>query len=171
MTMTNTFEGHLLAHEEIEEWRERVAALLAPGERLQVVIRAIQLAAASALRTVANLQPVHRNRARYLLVATDRSWVVLQSHRENWDGPLRVLYRGDRAREIASSGVVRFDGLEHAFLIDPVIESSAQVADDALAAMQRGEDWDLADVVGRLVELRAGVGSRSLTAETGRREL
>ncbi len=152
MTMTSTFEGHLLAHEEVEEWRERVGALLAPGERLHVVIRAVQLPGANPLRTVANLQPVHRNRARYLLVATDRSWVVLQSRHENWAGPLRVLCRGDRAREIATSRVVRFDGLEHAFLIDPVIESSAQVADDALAAMQRGEAWDLADVVGRLVE-------------------
>jgi hypothetical protein len=153
MTMANTFEGHLLAHEEVEQWRERVGALLAPGERLQVVIRAVQLPGANALRTVVNLQPVHRNRARYLLVATDRSWVVLQSRHENWDGPLRVRYRGDRIREIASSRVIRFDGLEHTYLVDPVIESSAQVADDALAAMQRGEAWDLIDVIGQLVEL------------------
>jgi hypothetical protein len=153
MTMTNSFEGRLLAHEEVEEWRERVDALLAPGEQLQVVIRAIELADAASLRVVLNLQPVHRNRARYLLAATDRSWVLLQSHDENWAGPLRVVYRGDRVREIASSRVVRFEGLEHAYLIDPVIESSAHVADDALAAMQRGEVWDLADVVGQVIEL------------------
>ena len=53
---------------------------------------------------------------------------------------------------VASSPVVRFAGLTHAYLIDPVIESCAQAADNALAAMRVGADWDLTANVGRFAQ-------------------
>ena len=87
--------------------------------------RAVRAAAAT-------VWPYFRERDRYLLVATDRRWLVLESPRERLRGDLRKRVSMSRDIEVETSWLTRFDGFDQPYAIDPAYQLWAAVANDAL---------------------------------------
>jgi hypothetical protein len=127
-----------------EEVRPLVAHFLEPGESLDVVIPASSRPGRAMRAAVATVWPFFHEKDRYLLVATDRRWLVLESSREQVKGDLsqRAVLRRDI--EVSTSWVTRFDGFDQPYAIDPVHELWAVAANDALRARDAGRLWDLA---------------------------
>ncbi|SOD72386.1 hypothetical protein SAMN05892883_1785 [Jatrophihabitans sp. GAS493] len=133
-----------------EKWRAEVAAFLQPGEELQSVILASSRPG-TALRVVATeLWPFFADKNKFLLIATDRAWLVLESRSERWRGALTLRYRGPREVRIDSSWFGRFDAFDQPYAIDPAYGPSVNAANDALAALLGGRRWDLAEAADRL---------------------
>jgi hypothetical protein len=130
---------------DVEDLRPRVEPFLAPGERLQVVIRASPRPPMGVKVAVASVWPFFRDEDRVLLVATDERWLVLESAKARYAGTLTERATCNRAIRVETSWTARFDGFDRPYAIDPVHELWARAANDALDAMQAGRPWDLAD--------------------------
>jgi hypothetical protein len=126
-----------------EELRPRVAPFLDPGERLDVVIPASSRPGRAVKAVAAAVWPFFRENDRYLLVATDRRWLVLESSAEKYAGSLRQRAALSRDIVVDTSWVTRFDGFDQPYAIDPVHRLWAVAANDALAARAAGRSWDL----------------------------
>jgi hypothetical protein len=133
-----------------EEIRPRVAPFLEPGESIDVVIPASSRPGRALKAAAAVVWPFFHEKDRYLLVATDLRWLVLESSREKYAGELRR--RATLARDIgvSTSWVSRFDGFDQPYSIDPIHQLWAFAANDALATRATGEPWDLATAADHL---------------------
>jgi hypothetical protein len=124
--------GHedLRAHEEL---RQRIAPFLAEGEEVDVAIPA-SARPGRALRAIAvGIWPFFHERDRFLLVATDRRWVILESSRERLRGDLRERASLPRDIEVTTSWFTRFDGFDRPYAIDPTYRRRALAASRARA--------------------------------------
>jgi hypothetical protein len=126
-----------------EEIRPRVAPFLDPGESLDVVIPASSRPGRAVRAVAAGVWPFFRERDRYLLVATDRRWLVLESSRERHEGDLRRRAAFGRDIEVETSWVTRCDGFDQPYAVDPIYQLWAAAANDALATRAGGGAWDL----------------------------
>ena len=126
-----------------EELRPRVATFLDPGESLDVVIPASSRPGRAVRAAAAAVWPFFHEKDRYLLVATDRRWIVLESSREQLKGDLSQRAVLGRDIEVSTSWVTRFDGFDQPYAIDPVHGLWAAAANDALHTRAAGEPWDL----------------------------
>jgi hypothetical protein len=132
------------------EVRPHVTPFLEPGEQLQVVLRGSSRPAMGVKLVMAEVWPFFRDRARFLLVATDRRWLVLESAKERHRGDLHVRGSFDRDIRVETSWLHRFDGFDQPYTIDPIYELWAKAANDALDARAAGRLWSLAECAGRL---------------------
>lgn len=126
-----------------EELRPRVATFLDLGESLDVVIPASSRPGRAVRAAAATVWPFFHEKDRYLLVATDRRWLVLESSREQLRGDLAQRAAFGRDIEVSTSWVTRFDGFDQPYAIDPVHELWAAAANDALHTRDAGQPWDL----------------------------
>jgi hypothetical protein len=133
-----------------EEQRPRVAPFLDEGESLDVVIPASSRPGRAVKAAAAAVWPFFREKDRYLLVATDRRWLVLESARERYAGSLRRRAVVGRDLVVETSWVTRFDGFDQPYAIDPVHRLWAAAANDALASRAAGRPWDLATAADQL---------------------
>jgi hypothetical protein len=133
-----------------EELRPRVTPFLEPGESLDVVIPASSRPGRAVKAATAAVWPFFREQDRYLLVATDGRWLVLESARERYAGELRRRATFGRGVEVTTSWFARFDGFDQPYAIDPVHQLWAVAANDALATRAEGEPWDLAEAADRI---------------------
>jgi hypothetical protein len=133
-----------------EELRPRVAPFLDPGESLDVVIPASSRPGRAVRAAAATVWPFFHEKDRYLLVATDRRWLVLESSGEQHRGDLHQRAVLDRGIEVSTSWVTRFDGFDQPSAIDPVHQLWAAAANDALHARAAGRPWDLASAADTL---------------------
>jgi hypothetical protein len=131
---------------DVEEMRPRVEPepFLGDGEQLQVVLRASERVGKGPKVAAAAVWPFRRESGRYLLVASDYRWQVLESSRERFRGRLQVRAQCDRAIVVATSWIERFEGFDRPYAIDPIYELWARAANDALAARESGRGWSLA---------------------------
>ncbi len=129
-----------------EEIRPRVTPFLDPEESLDVVIPASSRLGRAVKAATAVVWPFFRELDRFLLVATDRRWLVLESAKEQYLGSLHQRAVFGRDIEVDTSWFTRFDGFDQPYAIDPVYELWAVAANDALATRAAGERWDLASV-------------------------
>lgn len=137
-------DGHDVLRDR-EELRDRVAPFLEADEHLDVVLRASSRPA-KALKLVAmEAWPFFHEKDKFLLVATDRRWLVLESDREGFEGPLRIRSIFDRAVRVETSWLTRFDGFDQPYSVDPVYALWAVAANRAHDARAAGGTWDLAD--------------------------
>jgi hypothetical protein len=127
-----------------EEIRPRIEAFLADGESLDVAIPASSRPGRAVRAVAAGVWPFFHERDRYLLVATERRWLVLESSREQLRGDLHERASLPRDIEVDTSWFTRFDGFDQPYAIDPAYRLWAVAANDALAARAAGEPWDLA---------------------------
>jgi hypothetical protein len=127
-----------------EELRPRVAPFLGQGEALDVGIPASSRPGRAVRAVAAGVWPFFSERDRYLLVATDRRWVVLESSKEQLRGDLHERASLPRDIEVDTSWFTRFDGFDQPYAIDPAYRLWAVAANDALATRAAGEPWDLA---------------------------
>jgi hypothetical protein len=127
-----------------EEIRPRVAPFLSDGESLDVAIPASSRPGRVVRAVAAGVWPFFRERDRYLLVATDRRWLVLESARERQRGDLRVRAALPREIEVDTSWLTRFDGFDQPYAIDPAYQLWAMAANDALSTRASGRTWELA---------------------------
>jgi hypothetical protein len=135
---------------DVEELRPRVTPFLEPGEQLQVVLRASSRPAKALKVLASQAWLVFHERDKFLLVATDRRWLVLESEQERFEGELRARGSFDRSTRIETSWLSRFDAFDQPYAIDPVYELWAVAANDALEAVEDGRPWELAECAGRL---------------------
>jgi hypothetical protein len=133
-----------------EELRPRVTPFLDPGESLDVVIPASSRPGRAVRAAAATVWPFFREKDRYLLVATDRRWLVLESSREQRKGDLSQRAVFGRDVQVATSWVTRFDGFDQPYAIDPVHQLWATAANDALRSRAAGRPWDLASAADSL---------------------
>jgi hypothetical protein len=126
-----------------EEVRPRVAPFLDNGESLDVVIPASSRPGRAVRAAAAAVWPFFHEKDRYLLVATDRRWLVLESSREQLKGDLSQRAVLDRDIEVTTSWTTRFDGFDQPYAIDPVHELWAAAANDALRTRASGRPWTL----------------------------
>jgi hypothetical protein len=133
-----------------EEIRPRVAPFLEPDESLDVVVPASSRPGRAVKAAASVVWPFFHEWDRYLLVATDRRWLVLESSREKYTGDLRQRARFGRDIEVDTSWVSRFDGFDQPYAIDPIHQLWAVAANDALATRAAGETWDLTTAADRL---------------------
>jgi hypothetical protein len=126
-----------------EELRPRVARFLDAGERLDVAIPASSRPGRAVRAAAAAVWPFFHEKDRYLLVATDRRWLVLESSREQLGGHLSQRAAFGRDIEVSTSWVTRFDGFDQPYAIDPIHELWAAAANDALHTRTAGQPWDL----------------------------
>jgi hypothetical protein len=126
-----------------EELRPRVTTFLDPGESLDVVIPASSRPGRAVRAAAAAVWPFFHEKDRYLLVATDRRWLVLESSREKYAGSLRQRAVFGRDLAIETSWVTRFDAFDQPYAIDPIHQLWAAAANDALATRAAGRPWDL----------------------------
>ncbi|WP_151081560.1 hypothetical protein [Nocardioides cynanchi] len=129
-----------------EEIRPRVAPFLEPGESLDVVIPASSRLGRAVKAAAATVWPFFSEKDRFLLVATDRRWLVLESAKEQYLGSLHQRAVFGRDIEVDTSWFTRFDGFDQPYAIDPAYELWAVAANDAAAARAAGEPWDLTSV-------------------------
>ena len=127
-----------------EDLRPRVAPFLDDGEDLDVAIPASSRPGRAVRAAAASVWPYFRERDRYLLVATDRRWLVLESSREQLRGDLHVCASLPRDIEVDTSWFTRFDGFDQPYAIDPAYRLWAVAANDALETRAAGQPWDLA---------------------------
>lgn len=134
-----------------EELRPRIASFLAEGEELDVAIPASSRPGRAVRAVAATVWPFFREHDRYLLVATDHRWLVLESSREQLGGDLRE--RASLPRDIAvdTSWFTRFDGFDQPYAIDPAYQLWAVAANDALDTRAAGGTWDLPSAADRIV--------------------
>jgi hypothetical protein len=133
-----------------EELRPRVTPFLDAGESLDVVIPASSRPGRAVKAVAAAVWPFFHERDRYLLVATDRRWLVLESSREKYAGSLRQRAAFGRDLEVETSWVTRFDGFDQPYAIDPIRQLWVVAANDALATRTAGQPWDLATAADHL---------------------
>ncbi len=133
-----------------EELRPRVTPFLEQGESLDVVIPASSRPGRAVKAAVAAVWPFFREHDRYLLVATDRRWLVLESAEEKYAGDLRRRATFGRGIEVRTSWLARFDEFDRPYAIDPIHQLWAVAANDALATRAEGEPWDLATAADRI---------------------
>jgi hypothetical protein len=133
-----------------EELRPRVAPFLREGESLDVVIPASSRPGRALRAAAAGVWPFFHERDRYLLVATDRRWLILESSREQLKGDLHQRAEFGRDLEVETSWVTRFDGFDQPYAIDPVHALWAAAANDALRERAAGRGWDLASAADAL---------------------
>jgi hypothetical protein len=133
-----------------EELRPRLATFLDPGESLDVAIPASSRPGRAVRAAAAAVWPFFHEKDRYLLVATDRRWLVLESTREQLKGELQQRATFVRDIEVTTSWVTRFDGFDQPYAIDPVHELWAAAANDALHCRAAGRLWDLESAAGSL---------------------
>lgn len=126
-----------------EEARPRVTPFLDEGETLDVVIPASSRPGRAVRAAAAAVWPFFHEKDRFLLVATDRRWLVLESSREQLRGDLSQRAALDRDIEVSTSWVTRFDGFDQPYAIDPIHELWAATANDALRTRAAGRPWDL----------------------------
>jgi hypothetical protein len=126
-----------------EEIRPRVARFLDADESLDVAIPASSRPGRAVRAAAAAVWPFFSEKDRYLLVATDHRWVVLESSREQLRGDLSQRATFGRDIEVSTSWVTRFDGFDQPYAIDPVHELWAVAANDALQTRADGQPWDL----------------------------
>lgn len=126
-----------------------VAPFMEPGELLQVVVRARGQRPLGAWLAMTYVWPFMSDKSRYLLVATDRAWLVLEG-RQRWRGPFRLRYRGARDVHIEMAWLSKFEGFDQPYVLDPTWQDYAHAANDALDAMRNGRPWDLAEAGDRL---------------------
>jgi hypothetical protein len=126
-----------------EEIRPRVTPFLEPGESLDVVIPASSRPGRAVRAVAAGVWPFFHECDRFLLVATDRRWLVLESTREKQQGDLHQRSAFDRAIEVETSWLTRFDGFDQPYAIDPAYQLWAVAANDALATRSAGRPWQL----------------------------
>ncbi len=127
-----------------EEVRPRVEPLLDAGEHLDVVIPASSRPAKAVKLVAMEVWPFFHEKDRFLLVATDRRWLVLESEKEQQRGALSVRATADRSLRVQTSWFTRFDGFDQPYAIDPVYELWAVAANRAADAREEGRSWDLA---------------------------
>lgn len=133
-----------------EELRPRVAPFLDEGESLDVVIPASSRPGRAVKAAAAAVWPFFREKDRYLLVATDRRWLVLESSAEKYAGSLHQRAVLGRDITVDTSWVTRFDGFDQPYAIDPVHRLWAAAANDALTTRAAGRPWDLATAADHL---------------------
>ncbi len=76
--------------------------------------------------------PFFREHDRYLLVATDRRWLLAQTRRERWRGDARPCGTFDRDVRVDPSWTTRTEAFGRPLAIDPTETAEAQAANDAL---------------------------------------
>lgn len=133
-----------------EELRPRIEPFLADGEQLQVVLRASDRPAKAVKVALMEAWPFFREHDTFLLVATDRRWLVLESAAPRYAGTLTVRSEHPRDIEVTTSWLSRFDGFDQPYAIDPVHALSAVAANDALEAHRAGHPWTLTEAAGRI---------------------
>lgn len=128
-----------------DTWGPEVAALLEPGETVQVVVPA----RTGEARTLGTLKAApwfstHAfEQGKYaLLVATDRAWLPIVRPERATD-PLQPGSRCDRSIRLAVSPLTQFDGLDVPYSIDPMWADHVRAANEAAEARERGQSWDL----------------------------
>jgi hypothetical protein len=126
-----------------EEIRSRVAPYLGDGESLDVAIPASSRPGRAVRAVAAGVWPFFHERDRFLLVATDRRWLVLESSAEQLRGDLRERASLPRDIEVDTSWFTRFDGFDQPYAIDPAYQLWAVAANDALETRASGQVWDL----------------------------
>jgi hypothetical protein len=126
-----------------EEIRPRVQPFLEPDESLDVVIPASSRPGRALKALAATAWPFFHEKDRYLLVATDRRWLVLESAREQLRGALHVRAALPREIQVDTSWFTRFDGFDQPYAIDPTYQVWVVAANDALATRAAGGHWDL----------------------------
>jgi hypothetical protein len=126
-----------------EEIRPRVAPYLCDGESLDVAIPASSRPGRAVRAVAAGVWPFFHERDRFLLVATDRRWLVLESSAEQLRGDLRERASLPRDIEVDTSWFTRFDGFDQPYAIDPAYQLWAVAANDALVTRASGRAWDL----------------------------
>jgi hypothetical protein len=127
-----------------EEIRPRIEPFLEAGESLDVVIPASSRPGRAVKTVAAAVWPFFHEHDRYLLVATDRRWLVLESAKEKHAGDLHQRASVGRDIELETSWFTRFDGFDQPYAIDPIYQLWVVAANDALAARKAGRPWDLA---------------------------
>jgi len=132
----------------------RVAPLLDDGEQVDVILRASDRPAKAVKVVAAGVWPFFKEHDRFLLVATDRRWLSLESAREDFAGALTVRGSFDREIRVETSWLRRFDGFDQPYAIDPVYELWAVAANDASDARRAGSSWSLAAAVPHLTAER-----------------
>ena len=133
-----------------EEIRPRVASFLDPDESLDVVIPASSRLGRAVKTATAVVWPFFHEKDRFLLVATDRRWLVLESSKEQYLGSLHQRAVFGRDIEVDTSWFTRFDGFDQPYAIDPVHQLWAVAANDALSTRSEGRSWDLASAADRI---------------------
>jgi hypothetical protein len=133
-----------------EEMRPRVAPFLDAGENLDVVIPASSRPGRAIRAVAAAVWPFFHERDRFLLVATDRRWLVLESSKERHRGDLHQRAELPRDIEVDTSWVTRFDGFDQPYAIDPIHQLWAVAANDALSTRSTGGSWDLESAADRI---------------------
>jgi hypothetical protein len=133
-----------------EEMRPRVAPFLDAGESLDVVFPASSRPGRAIRAVAAGVWPFFHERDRFLLVATDRRWLVLESSKERHRGDLHQRAELPRDIEVDTSWVTRFDGFDQPYAIDPVHRLWVVAANDALATRAAGGSWELASAADKI---------------------
>jgi hypothetical protein len=133
-----------------EEIRPRVAPFLHAGESLDVVIPASSRPGRAARAVAASVWPFFHERDRYLLVATDRRWLVLESAKERYAGDLHQRAELPRDIDVDTSWFTRFEGFDQPYAIDPIHQLWAVAANDALSTRATGGSWDLESAADRI---------------------
>jgi hypothetical protein len=133
-----------------EEIRPRIAPFLSDGESLDVALPASSRPGRALRAVAAGVWPFFHERDRYLLVATDRRWLVLESSAEQLRGDLSERATLPRDIEVDTSWFTRFDGFDQPYAIDPAYQLWAVAANDALATRASGQVWSLEAVAGDL---------------------
>lgn len=133
-----------------EEIRPRVAPFLSDGESLDVAIPASSRPGRAVRAVAAGVFPFFRDRDCFLLVATDRRWLVLESSRERLRGDLQERVSLPRDIEVATSWFTRFAGFDQPYAIDPAYRLWAVAANHALATRASGQTWDLESAAGEI---------------------
>jgi hypothetical protein len=145
-----------------EEIRPRVAPFLSADESLDVAIPASSRPGRAVRAAAAGVWPFFHERDRFLLVATDRRWLVLESSREQLRGDLSVRASLPRDIEVDTSWFTRVDGFDQPYAIDPAYQLWAVAANDALAMRAVGRPWDLATAADRLTAEDADPATEAL---------
>jgi hypothetical protein len=133
-----------------EELRPRVEPFLEPGESLDVAIRASSRPAKVVKLVAMEAWPFFHEKDKFLLVATDRRWLVLESAQERFEGALHVRGVFDRAIRLETSWLTRFDRFDQPYAVDPIYELWAAAANEALDTRAAGQPWDLQVAAGGL---------------------
>ncbi|MCW2791316.1 MAG: hypothetical protein JWO76_414 [Nocardioides sp.] len=128
----------------------RVQPFLEPGEQFQVGVRASSRPAQAVQLAIAEAWPFLAAKDKFLLVATDRRWLVLESKKEQLRGDLTERGSFDRHLRIEPSWFTRFEGFDRPYSVSPFGQLWAVAANDALDALEAGRPWSLEEAAGRL---------------------
>lgn len=129
----------------VERRGPEFAALLEPGETLQVIVPARSGAGRlteSAISTLAGgVGPGLGEH--FMLLATDRAWIPVQLAMKSTQRHA-AQPRENRAIRPDVSSLKRFDGFARPYSIDPMFTDHVRAANAALDALQAGQAFDLA---------------------------